>query len=360
MKNTIWIWILVMTLSSIFLNSCEHNSKTTSEGNWYRLISGIFDGREGAVSFTIGSDCYLGLGNSNGLLHDFWIYHTKTQNWQSIDTFPGGEREFATAFSINGVGYVGLGQLLTADSSELYYNDFYAYDTLQPIGHRWKKIANFQNASSKSLEGQGISRTASVSFGINGMGYVGCGYGDDGNIKNDFYVYNPQTNEWSALNPPFPGFGSYWGSSFVIGQNAYILNGVYESSSSNGQFYTFNADSLKWRQLRTLNSYPNLERYAGVGFSTGDRGYIAFGSNSTSYVNSVWEYNPNNDSWDQKTSLNLDNDPVTRNWGLSWSTTNGVGYLGYGFTEIEGMYIYFMGDFWEFNPNQTYNPNLNL
>ncbi|QEC66909.1 T9SS type A sorting domain-containing protein [Panacibacter ginsenosidivorans] len=102
-------------LKSNFYNDLwEYNPETDS---WARKADIPVDrGRSDAVGFAIGSSGYLGTGywtDTWGEMEthykDFWEYDPETNNWTPKADFGGGERRNAVGFSINNLGFMGMG-----------------------------------------------------------------------------------------------------------------------------------------------------------------------------------------------------------------------------------------------------------
>src|SRR6185312_4477606 len=69
-------------------------------------------GMEDLVSMVIDGKAYVGIGKSRDLAaytNQFYAYDPSTDTWTRKADFPGGAREGAFAFSVGGMGYVGLG-----------------------------------------------------------------------------------------------------------------------------------------------------------------------------------------------------------------------------------------------------------
>lgn len=124
-------------------------------------------------------------------------------------------------------------------------------------------------------------------FAINGMGYLGQGEDNFGNLLNDWWMYNPGTDTWTQKNNTLMSARSYCGS-----------------------------------------------------FSIGNKGYITCGNTATSYLNSLWEYDPAADSWTQKTSF-----PGAARRHPCMAVVNGEAYVGCG-DGSTGNY----NDFYKYNP----------
>ena len=78
-------------------------------------------GREEAVAFVINGKGYVGTGifgtSSSGYQSDFWEYDPTTNIWTQKANFGGSRRIGSVAFVVNGIGYVGLGNMTLAQIS---------------------------------------------------------------------------------------------------------------------------------------------------------------------------------------------------------------------------------------------------
>ena len=97
--------------------------------------SGIKHILEGGVAFSLNNVGYLGLGQYlTG--HKPYFFRYKDEKWEELveHPFPGPPREFATAFVLRGYAYVGLGENLNGD---VFYDDFYRFNEVEG----WKKVS---------------------------------------------------------------------------------------------------------------------------------------------------------------------------------------------------------------------------
>jgi N-acetylneuraminic acid mutarotase len=313
MKKTYFL-LLFLAVTSVAYFSCNDEDDTELLGNW--VISSEFDGdaRSGAVSFTIGDSAYIGFGmnDDDDYLYDLWRFTVSDENptgsWTQRaslqDTAHMYGRIAAVAFSVGTKAYVGTGYGYGYDGAtfvnENYMNDFWEYDSQT---NTWKQAASLP----------GDARRGAIAFSINGKGYVGTGANGSGRMK-DFYVYDPNTSSWakmSDLNQSFPGGKREFASCFVINNKAYIVGGY--GSTLVYDFYYFNADSGTWVKKRPLansdDTYDDnytILRQQGVGFALQGKGYITLGMNSSYKTRTVWEYNPADDLWTEKTSFEKD------------------------------------------------------
>ncbi len=235
--------------------------------------------------------------------------------WTQKTSLPSSYRNYPSAFATDSFGYLGIG-----NSAGVMLKDFWKYD---PHLNIWTQIADFA----------GAARFGAGSFAINGKGYVGMGWvTNTGNAVTDFYEYSPYINQWTLkANSSFP---VYTMISFVIGTNGYIGTGYYPYTNIM-KFYNVNTDT--WT---SNNPFFGTARQSAVGFSIGNHGYITTGSDGTSMMNDLWEYDPITDSWTQKSNF-----PGSSRYGAVGFVINNTGIVGTG-----GDGINFFTDFYSFNP----------
>lgn len=85
--------------------------------SWKKRKSMPDNGRENAVSLCIGNRFFVSTGRHFGsyqtggkVLSDIVEFDADKNHWYERGNIPGGARENAVAFTINGVGYIGLGE----------------------------------------------------------------------------------------------------------------------------------------------------------------------------------------------------------------------------------------------------------
>jgi hypothetical protein len=106
-------------------------------------------------------------------VNDFWEWDPMTNIWTPKANVPGFPRVEASAFSLNGFGYLGMGS-----GFGIYYSDFYQYNATT---NTWAIRATY---------GGGPTEEA-TQFSLGPVGYVGTGYDGQspGVLKNDFWAY---------------------------------------------------------------------------------------------------------------------------------------------------------------------------
>ncbi len=326
---------------SLIITSC--GSSDDLDGDWTKNTTSTYKGspRGGAVSFVIGNFAYVGTGfDGDDCLNEFYKFSIATMNWEKISDFPGVARQEAVAFTatVNGQekAYVGTG----LDDNGDRLSDFYEFD---PATDTWNPTA---------IEFPGGKRQGAISFSINGIGYVGTGYGfrdgKDRNYLNDLYKF--ENGVWSS-DIGFPGEKSASAATFVINNKAYVVSGttggrriedVWEYDPAKG-----------WTPKRDLdddNRWEDVQRAEAVAFVIDNKGYIATGKNGN-YTSEVWEYNPTNDDWKEKTSLERE---VSQREDAVAFTLNNRGFIATG--NVGGGYL---DDMWEFKPFQDENEDNN-
>lgn len=208
---------------------------------------------------------------------------------------------------------------------QTYYGKTVKYTTL-PRG-TWKKMKSFP----------GPWRAFSVSFAVNGKGYVGCGRNNTGNL-NDMWEYDPATDNWTQI-ASYPGQPMNSGFSFVIGNKAYVGGGTYDrnpyaSGGGYATFYEFDPLTKNWQKLSDV-PVSGYSLFGAVGFSVGGFGFVAGGSINTSGRNmSVFKFDPASKTWEAYSilPLNYKKEVIYLHYSSAF-VLGGLAYVGTGFFE---------------------------
>jgi N-acetylneuraminic acid mutarotase len=324
---------LLLTISFVAI-TCDNNDNDDDElfGNWIELSD--FDGlpRGSAVAFSIGNKGYLGTGyDGSNRLNDFWEYDPARNAWTRKADFPGAARNSAVGFSISGKGYIGTGY-----DGENELKDFWEYN---PSTDQWTQKADFG----------GTARYGAVGFSIGNKGYIGTGY--DGNCVKDFWEYDPEKDQWTQ-KVSIGGGKRKDAIGFSINGIGYICtgidNGVYEKD-----LWAYDPENDSWEKKNYIvnatdedfdNDYTSLTGIRKVAFTINDKGYLATGGEgSVSTV--VWEYDPVEDVWIEKTGL----EGAARTDAAAFSIDT-RGYITTGRSSSS-----YFDDIWGFDPDAEYN-----
>ncbi len=260
--------------------------------DWTLLSSLPVDaaGRNHPVSFSIDGKGYVGLGQDDDYssLADIYRYDPETDSWQSRPDFEGGARSYAYAVTKGIKAYIGFG---SADFGQAK-NDLWEYDAGTGL-----------STELTSLPGPGRNHPAMVES--NGKIYVGLGDNDSGDLK-DWWAYDIADDSWEEL-PDFPGTPRHHPYFFAIDGLVYVGFGHGEDIYKD--FYRYDPASEEWTQLEDL---PAEGRVAGTQFSFEGKGYILSGqgeSHGNLIFGEFWQYDPNSDSWEE-----LEAHPGTGRW----------------------------------------------
>lgn len=199
-----------------------------------------------------------------------------TQNWVQLSDYPSNGVDDGTSFVIGDKAYCGSGIV----SWFAIQRDFYAFDL------------NNESWSSVAAMPQGEGRQYANGFASDSFGFVFGGY--NGNFLNDLWRYNPQSDQWQAMNS-LPDSGRSGAATFVIDSIAYIIGGKNNSSQALSEVWAYNMNSDSWQRK---NDLPFGGRWRSAAATNDSMGYLAFGMDDTlRYCPELYEYNPQTDSW---------------------------------------------------------------
>jgi hypothetical protein len=223
-----------------------------------------------------------------------------------------------------------IGYMGTGFDGSNYRNDLWAYN---PSTNSWTQKADIPNG-----------RTNAIGFEINGKGYMGLGNNLNSQLY-DFYEYNPTNNTWILKTPLLNANPTLnRGTGFSINNRGYFLSGNYGLPPNNKMlFWEFNPSGAgSWTQKTDLGG-GNIVRRGPSGFSIGNRGYIGLGLNEAGVARSeFWEYNPAGaGTWTLKAPV-----PIS-GWGAIGFASSTKGYIGVGVDGIN-------------NKIYEYDPTMNL
>ncbi len=168
----------------------------------------------------------------------------------------------------------------------------------------WTPLADFP---------QGDGRSGTTSFVVNNTIYYTTGLNDASGPNSQNWAYNTSTNTWSqkAVGQFPPRF---YAVSFSLNGKGYLGSGNLAQSktdtpTSSNDFYEYDPTNDTWN---LKNAIGPTGRYGAVSFTIANKGYVAFGANSTvasypflwvgSLVPSIYEYDPLTSTWTLKGS----------------------------------------------------------
>ncbi|HYV91440.1 MAG TPA: kelch repeat-containing protein [Chitinophagales bacterium] len=192
----------------------------------------------------------------------------------------------------------------------------------------WVQKANFP----------GTARYDMAGFSIGTKGYIGTGtiaYGGPNNF-NDFWEWDQASNAWTQ-KANLPGAARFAAVGFSIGNKGYIGTG-WNGNAYFNDFYEYDPSTNVWVQVANL---PGDGRLFAVGFSLGNKGYVGTGK-SSGMLNDFWEFDPSLNTWLQKANF-----PAGGRWGAVGFSIGSMGYIGTGADNSSASNCYH--DLWEWN-----------
>lgn len=243
--------------------------------------------------FTVNGKAYIGLGGDAGQelnrteYREVWEYNPASDAWTRKKDFPGPPRALPFSFSINNTGYVGGGD--TASSSLDNYHDFWSYN---PEQDEWTKKANFPGTLLTGIPG----------FSIGDKGYVleaGSGnsaalFSPSGTSDHLLWQYDPASNEWKQrASLLVNGKQIIWATCFSLGGKAYAALGTddLDAETDKQDFWQYDPTTNQWTNKPDVGGGY---RVFGSSFVVNGKGYVGLGTgNEVAIIHTdLWEYTP--------------------------------------------------------------------
>jgi N-acetylneuraminic acid mutarotase len=300
---------VLMLLISFSINNFSYANNFL--GSWTRVADFGGTARQYAVGFSIDTMGYLGLGaDSAGLPSDFWSYNPNTNSWNTISPFPSSGRTSPLSFSYDSVAFVGLGR----DTNNFNYD-------------LWKYYAQIDLWANTGQALPVPPRTEAVGFAIGNTGYVTTGVGGASEYFNDITKFDMSLNQFDTLSPnnTLPN-GRYAATGFSLNVNGnsygYMGLGIDDSTYYN-DFWQYDPIADAWTQEADFGGTP---RFGAISFTACGYGYVGLGEDlNSTYRQDVWRYDPYTNVW---TFVN--HFPGTGRRNAVAFTVNNIAYVGTG------------------------------
>ncbi|MBC7695574.1 MAG: T9SS type A sorting domain-containing protein [Burkholderiales bacterium] len=200
--------------------------------SWTQLTDFPGTQRDDGCSFTINSKafCFSGLEVGWQCTGNGFVFDGGSETWSSMASLPNGkERQYATAFSYNGSGYM-LGGLYCSNAC---MKDFWQYSVST---NSWTALPDFP----------GIGRQGMSNFIIKNKVYVIGGRDQSNTTLNEVWEYNFSTTTWSQKNN-LPFAGMWRGAAFSIDTTGYVCYGMNSNANSfNHSIYQYDYTIDSW------------------------------------------------------------------------------------------------------------------
>ena len=287
-KNLIALLLTITTINVVYTQS------------WYSRQSLPSTPRTSPGAFAIGTNGYIVAGeiSSGTALADLWKYNSITNTWSVMPAFPGVARIKPASFTINGIGYYGLGtdpsfykfdptlnqwiQLATPSYNLNYWNTTYftigtdAYFLISGTTTvlKYNSLTNTWSILPTSFPG--ATRSGAVGFSINDKGYISCGINSFGNpYLTDLWEFDPVTNNWFQ-KASLPEIGRYASTGYAMNGKGFVLCGErYNPNTTLSEFWQYNPVSNTWLQL---SNFLGGNRNYLAGFVINNNLYAGMGS----------------------------------------------------------------------------------
>jgi len=250
--------------------------------DWNQKSSLPAPGRYAHISFVVGDEAFCGLGAIEApqriYTAGFFRYRPSTDTWDKLADFPGGARYGATAFAINGKGYICLG----VDNTHMWRNDVWRFD---PATLAWTRMADFP----------GGNRYGSCSFVIGNKAYLACGSVNDGyGYLRDLWCYTPETDTW-VRKADLPVEHKSGAVGFSINGKGYVGCGAANTYETTQDFYQYDPATDHWTRIADLPG----KRSGAMGFVLGDMAFVGTGTSLSATYITIWAYSPSTNTWTQ-------------------------------------------------------------
>ena len=223
-----------MRLLLVFmLCQCASNLYAQS---WQQISDFPGNPRDDAAGFSIEDKHYCGTGRDDGFscTRNFFRFNATLQQWENTTPLPDGEnRQYATGFAHNGLGYILCGD----NCSGTFLASFWRFD---PSTEQWSTLPSLPAAG----------RAGCVHFIIGDSLYLIGGQNSSG-ILNEVWRYSINTQEWQQKNNlPIPGI--WRGLAFSYSGEGFIAAGKMSSNTWNADTWTYAPISDQWNQFPSL------------------------------------------------------------------------------------------------------------
>jgi N-acetylneuraminic acid mutarotase len=266
---------------------------------------------QGISGFSINGYGYVGLGEYgpyNKYFNSLWQFNPTTNSWVKKASFTGSARVAPACFVICDMAYVVCGSVKNAGAC---VNECWEYDA---TNNTWTQKANFP----------GPVRTYAVGFAIDSLGYVGTGANELSDFRKDFYAYHPSTNTWTKI-ADFGGVPRDGTCGLAVNGKGYVCFGQDSTEKTLKDIWAYDPIANTWTQK---SSYPGPGLLGESGFAICDNIYIGSGDSTAGLLatdHRFWKYNTVSDFWTQESDVPR----LTKAYGDAFSIGD-TGYYGFG------------------------------
>jgi N-acetylneuraminic acid mutarotase len=266
-----------------------HSVSNLNAQFWQQLSDFPGNPRDDAAGFSIEDRHYCGTGRDDGFscTRNFYRFNATLQTWEVATPLPDGEnRQYATGFAHNGLGYILCGD----NCSGNFLNSFWRFD---PSTDQWITLPSLPAAG----------RAGCVHFIIGDSLYLIGGQNATG-ILNEVWRFSFSTQEWQQKNNlPIPGI--WRGLAFSYAGQGYIAAGKTSDITWNSETWSYASSIDQW----SLFSNLQLGDRTYVGSVQKDSCLYVFGGLDPSGQTLTSFEKINLDQWNTEALLSFSNVP---------------------------------------------------
>lgn len=242
-----------------------------------------------ATTFVVGDQVYVFGGredNTQVSYNDLWSYNPATDSWTSLGATPLRARVNATVCVHEGIVYIGLGFVGGGSRDSLYLQDFWSYD---PATNQWKALADYPNKYTD----------CATSFVGDSALYIG--YGFCWQYRRDMFRYDIATNTWDSIdvNVSFHGYPtrSFGGTGTTCQGRHFMGTGYYRYSLD---WWAELVDGTHWEKRTAV---PGQTRTLAKTTASKDYIYLSGGmhyggiTTDGEVLRDIRRYDPQTDRW---------------------------------------------------------------
>ena len=205
---------------------------------------------------------------------------------------------------------------------------FSFFSSVALIAQQWVPLEDFP----------GTARDDGTSFVIEDKAYCGTGLTPWWSELSDFHAFDMTTETWSTISSLPVGKERQYSTGFSNGINGFIFGG-YDGTNFLNDLWLYDPNIDSWVEKSPL---PDMGRSGSSCFVLNDTAYIVGGKTALlNAIDEVWAYDLLNDTWVQKTNM-----PFGSRWRASATSFFGQGYLLFGKDELNN----FHNELFSYNP----------
>ncbi len=153
-------------------------------GNVWTKIASILGSRSEAFAFVVDNKAYIGNGYTSANMtrvSDMYMYDPNSNQWTAKASYPTNYNASNSSFVVNNKGYVGLGYMSRQSGASTGTNKVYEYS---PSTNSWVAIPDLPVTRLRAVAFS-INNVGYMGLGVSFMNEVGT-------VTSDFYAYKPQ------------------------------------------------------------------------------------------------------------------------------------------------------------------------